>query len=43
MPKVYKRIHIPKPLYEEIEMFMPKKEDFLPNRAFKAHMCITNL
>ena len=24
MPKVYKRIHMPKPLYEEIELFVSK-------------------
>ena len=24
MPKIYKRIHMPKPLYEEIEQFVSK-------------------
>ena len=26
MPKVYKRIHMPKPLYEEIERFVSKPD-----------------
>ena len=26
MSKVYKRIHMPKPLYEEIEKFVSKKD-----------------
>jgi len=26
MPKIYKRIHMPKPLYEEIDRFVSKPE-----------------